>query len=325
MSASMMLAYLHSGPLKLGLVAVFAWLGLFTLFISSGFFLRGHQFEHPAGIIPNGALEKRTFLVAALKTFPLSPANQQTLYSLDPSSYIDFSFDTTNPAAGPTINRLAPSRAYSYHLNATIARLPISVHPVAPWSTFGLRPADAVELNSLIYSSNRWKDYISVYAWPSQKTREQQVIRLSFSDKYAPGGEFATVTRTRTSDSSDSWLVTFAPGSHPGASTRALPVQRTLALFLWPVLFHSYLSEGGMAGVVLLWVCLMTAGYACITVMVAQWVVRTGKEGREERRGQGAALRWEEEGWAIMNAVGEEASVRRSEDEEDTPLLKDGA
>ncbi|KAG8711793.1 hypothetical protein FRC08_015419 [Ceratobasidium sp. 394] len=268
MSAPMMLAYLHSGPVKLALVAVFAW--------------------------------------------------------LDPSSYIDFTFDTTNPAAGPTINRLAPSRAYSYHLNATIARLSISAHPVAPWGTFGLPPADAVELNSLVYSASRWKDYISVYAWPSQKTQERQVIRLSFSDKYAPGGEFATVTRTRTSGLPDSWLVAFAPSSHPGASTRALPVQRTLALFLWPALFHSYLSEGGIAGVVLLWVCLMTAGYACITVMVAQWTVRTGREGGEERRGQGAALRWEEEGWAIMNAVGE-ASARRSEDEGDTLLLKDRA
>ncbi|KAG8747331.1 hypothetical protein FRC10_001510 [Ceratobasidium sp. 414] len=318
-----MFAYLHNGPLKLALVAVFAWLGLFTLFISSGFFLRGHQFGHPASIIPNGVLEKRIFSIAALKTFPLSPANQQIFYSLDPSSYIDFSVDTTNPAAGPTINRLAPSRAYSYHLNATIARLPISAHPTAPWSTFGLRPADAVELNSLIYSANRWKDYISIYAWSGHKSREQQVIRLSFSDKYVPGGEFATVTRTRTSGSPDSWFVAFAPSSHPGASTRAFPVQRTLALFLWPVLFHSFLSEGGMAGVILLWVCLMTAGYACITVMVAQWTVRTGGEGGEERRGQGAALRWEEEGWAIMNAVGEEASVCRSEDQDETPLLKD--
>ncbi|KAG9093788.1 hypothetical protein FS749_013740 [Ceratobasidium sp. UAMH 11750] len=56
--------------------------------------------------------------------------------------------------------------------------------------------------------------------------------------------------------------------------------------------------------------------------MVAQWTVRTGREGGEERRGQGAALRWEEEGWAIMNEVGE-ASARRSEDEGDTLLLKD--
>ncbi|KAG8705648.1 hypothetical protein FRC09_002831 [Ceratobasidium sp. 395] len=322
MSTPMLLGYLQSGPLKLVLVAVFAWLGLFTLFISSGFFLRGHQFEHPVNIIPNGAHEKRTFSVATLQSFPLSAANRQTLLSLDPSSYIDFTFDTTNPAGGPTINRLAPSRAYSYHTNATIARLSISAHPVAPWDTFGLTPADAAELNSLVYNPNKWKDTISVYAWPGQKPQEHNIIRLSFSDKYTPGDEFATVVRNRAPGSPDFWLVALAPRSRPGATTRAVPVRRTLALFLWPVLFHSFLSEGGMAGVVLFWVCLITTGYASITVLVAQWAVRMGKEGGEERRGQGAALRWEEEGWANMNAVGEDPAVRLSEDEDDI-LLKD--
>ncbi|KAG9121601.1 hypothetical protein FRC07_002388 [Ceratobasidium sp. 392] len=314
----MLLGYLQSGPLKLVLVAMFAWLGLFTLFISSGVFLHGHQFKHPVDVIPNGVLEKRLFSVAALKSFPLSPANRQTFSSLDPSSYIDLTFDTTNPAAGPTINRLAPSRAYTYHLNATIARLSISAHPVAPWDTFGLRSADAAELNSLVYGPNKWKDYITVYAWPVGKDH----IRLSLCDTYLPGLEFATVVRDRRPNLPDSWFVYFPARAHPEASTRAFPIQRTLALFLWPVLFRSYLSEGGMAGVFLLWVCLITTGYACITVLVAQWAVRTGREGTEERRGQGAALRWEEEGWANMNAVGEEPAVRRSADEDEEPLVK---
>ncbi|KAF8602852.1 hypothetical protein BDV93DRAFT_523707 [Ceratobasidium sp. AG-I] len=89
-------------------------------------------------------------------------------------------------------------------------------------------------------------------------------------------------------------------------------------------MFNKYLGEGGMAGVVLLWVCLMTAGYACVTVVVAQWVVRSGggREGGEVRRGQGAALRWEEEGWAIMNAACDEPGVRRTEHVDDQ-LLKD--
>ncbi|QRV89884.1 hypothetical protein RhiJN_17902 [Ceratobasidium sp. AG-Ba] len=311
--ASLVLKYLNSGPLKLVIVAVCAWLGLFTLFISSGFFLRGHDFQHPVGIIPSGVVEKRVFSVAALKSFSLSTENKRTLYSLDPSSHLDISIDTTSPG-GPKINRGAPP---SYSRNSTISRLLVSAHPTSPWDTFGLNPADAVELNNLVYSANRWQNYLTIYVWPGEKTPERQVIRLSLSDKFAHGNEFATIIRTRNPHSSDSWLVIL--DGHPSASTRALPVQRTLAWFLWPVLFHHSVS---MAGVFLLWVCVMTSGYACITMLVAQWAIRsTGPESREERRGRGAALRWEEEGWAIMNAVGESTATHRSE--EDDPLLKD--
>jgi hypothetical protein len=263
------------------------------------------------------------YRVATLKSFPLSSPNQQTFLSLDPSSYIALSFDTTNPRAGASVGRLTPSRAYSYHLSDKLAYLPISARTPTPWDAFGLRPADAVLLNDLVYHSDRWRNHITIYAWPAEKTQDQQVIRLSLMDKYTPGDEFATVTRTQTANSPDSWSIAFVQGSNPSAPSRAFPVQRTLALFLWPVLFHNFLGEGGMAGVVLLWVCLMTAGYACITVMVAQWLVRSGREGGEERRGQGAALRWEEEGWAHMNAAGEELGVRRVEDGSDALLLKD--
>jgi hypothetical protein len=261
--------------------------------------------------------------VAMLKSLPLSSPNKQTLLSLDPSSYITLSFDTTNPRAGATVGRLTPPRAYSYHLSDTLAHLPISAHTPAPWDTFGLCLADAVLLNNLVYRSDRWRNYITIYAWPAERTRVKQVIRLSLMDKYTPGDEFATVTRTQTPNSPDSWSIAFVHSSNPSAPSRAFPVQRTLALFLWPVLFHDFLGEGGMAGVVLLWVCLMTTGYACITVIVAQWLVRSGREGGEERRGQGAALRWEEEGWAHMNVAGEGPSVRRMEDGNDALLLKD--
>lgn len=72
---------LQSGPFKLVLVAILAWLGkfsaavvdlglvadqrslagLFTAFISCSVFLRGNSFEHPVGVIPDGAVEQRIF------------------------------------------------------------------------------------------------------------------------------------------------------------------------------------------------------------------------------------------------------------------------
>lgn len=264
------------------------------------------------------------YRVSALLRSPTSPDNRRVLSSFGSSSHITLIFDTTLQK-GPTVNRFGAPRSYFRLLTNTFT-IPVSARKAEPWSAFGLPTADAVMLNDLVYSS--WKTWdlpsLKIYAWPGIKTDEREIIHLSLSHQYHPGEGFADIMRTFRKDGSSTWEILLSPTTKATAPSRSFPVKQTLALFLWPAMFTKYLGEGGMAGVVLLWVCFMTAGYACITVMVAQWVVRSGcgREGGEVRRGQGAALRWEEEGWAIMNAASGEPAVRRAEDVVDD-LLKD--
>lgn len=133
-----------------------------------------------------------------------------------------------------------------------------------------------------------------IYAWPSdQSTPESQVIRLSLKHYYTPGDEFALLVRTN-----DTWSIKLMPNLHPSAPSRALPYLRTLGIFLWPVLFHNFLGAAGLAGVSLLWVCILTTGYASITVAVTQVLI--SQNIGEIRLRQGAAQRWEREGWVDM-------------------------
>jgi hypothetical protein len=231
--------------------------------------------------------------------------------------YIPFTFDTTPlKGMGPIINRETPARTYSYHLNGSFS-IPISSKHNTPWSTFGVQPTDAALLNEMVYDAGKgtWMmPRLVIYAWliKSETTPEHEVIQLSLKQTYTPGDEFASLVRTN-----DAWSIHFMHNSHASAPSRALPFLRASALFLWPVLFHNFLGVGGLTGVILLWICAITTGYATITILVTHWLINQNTG--EITMRQGAALRWEEEGWEDMGVVVADQDVH-SEDGETAKL-----
>lgn len=211
--------------------------------------------------------------------------------------YLTMTFDTTpshySHRASPRASTILDISAVSRH--------------ISPWSTFGVRAADAALLNDMVHGHPWGRPSLKVHSWTAEKAADHETIHLSLKAPFHPGDEFASLVRTN-----DTWSVHLASTLHASAPSRALPFQRTIAVFLWPVLFQNFLRDVGMAGVFLLWVCMMTTGYATLTIMITHWMVR--KNGGEVRRRQGAALRWEEEGWAHMGVHFQDLSARRVED-----------
>ncbi|CAE6443769.1 unnamed protein product [Rhizoctonia solani] len=305
----MMHAYLQSGPLKLGAVMIASWLSLFTLFIVFSSFLRGPEFEHAVSVIPYGVMEQRVVPVSTLKTYPLSPLNRQVLDSAA-FPYMPFMFDMTGQA--PRINGASPTGAHRNYRNQSFD-ISISSKDTVPWSTFGVSSTDAVLLNEMVYDSQRltWQlPKLSVYAWSvkSKTTSSREMIYLSLKYTSVPQDAFMVLVRTE-----DDWSVQFTHPLDASAPNRSLPFLRMLSLFLWPVMFHNFLGSTGLSGVFLIWVCILTAGYAGLTIMVTQYLIRRDQEGT--RRREGAAQRWEAEGWADMGVVSRDQGTRRSEDD----------
>ncbi|KEP52037.1 putative transmembrane protein [Rhizoctonia solani 123E] len=305
----MMLAYLQSGPLKLGAVMIASWLSLFTLFIVFSSFLRGPEFEHAVSVIPHGVMEQRVVPVTALKKYPLSPMNRQVLDSAA-FPYIPFMFDMTGQA--PRINGASLTGAHRNYRNQSFD-MPVSSKDTVPWSTFGVSSTDAVLLNEMVYDSQRlsWQlPKLTVYAWSvkSETTSHREVIYLSLKYTLAPQDAFMALIRTE-----DDWSVQFTHPLDASAPNKSLPFLRMLSLFLWPLMFHNFLGSTGLSGVFLIWVCIMTAGYAGLTIMVTHYLIHKDQEGTRKR--EGAAQRWEAEGWADMGVVPGDQGARRSEDD----------
>lgn len=226
------------------------------------------------------------------------------------SPYLTLTFDTaTTGRNAPRLNR---EWVYGIGRNSSVS-IPIASRAAVPWSTFGVRATDAVLLNGMAHnddSRGSWNlPKLLIYTWSIPQTN---TIQLSLKAPFHPGDEFASLVRT-----DKTWSVHLARASKAGAPSRALPFQRTLAIFLWPVLFMQFLNTGGLAGVCLFWVCTMTTGYATLTILLTHWLVR---KSTGEVRGQGAARRWEEEGWAIMGV-----SSGVSREEEDVPVKVDSS
>ncbi|CAE6475083.1 unnamed protein product [Rhizoctonia solani] len=304
-----MLAYLQSGPLKLGVVMIVSWLSLFTLFITFSSFLRGPEFKHPVNVIPHGVVEQRVVSVSTLKTYPLSPINQQVLDSAV-FPYIPFMFDTTGK--GPRINSASLAGANMNYHNQSFG-IPVSSKDTTPWSTFGISSVDAALLNEMVYDSHKpsWEfPKLTIYAWSvkSQTTSHREVVFLSLKYTFVPQDAFAILVRT-----DNDWSIRFANPSHAVAPNKSLPFLRMLSLFLWPLMFHNFLGSTGLSGVFLIWVCITTAGYAGLTIVVTQYLIHKDKEG--SRRREGAAQRWEAEGWADIGVVFRDQGTRRSENE----------
>ncbi|CAE6467273.1 unnamed protein product [Rhizoctonia solani] len=306
----MMLAYLQSGPLKLGAVMIASWLSLFTLFIVFSSFLRGPEFEHAVSVIPHGVMEQRVVPVTALKKYPLSPMNRQVLNSAA-FPYIPFMFDMTGQA--PRINSASLTGAHRNYRNQSFD-MPVSSKDTVPWSTFGVSSTDAVLLNEMVYDSQRlsWQlPKLTVYAWSvkSETTSHREVIYLSLKYTLAPREDaFMALIRIE-----DDWSVQFTLPLDASAPNKSLPFLRMLSLFLWPLMFHNFLGSTGLSGVFLIWVCIMTAGYAGLTIMVTHYLIHKDQEGTRKR--EGAAQRWEAEGWADMGVVPGDQGARRSEDD----------
>ncbi|CAE6437207.1 unnamed protein product [Rhizoctonia solani] len=303
-----MLAYLQSGPLKLGAVMITSWLGLFTLFITFSTFLRGPEFQHSVSVVPHGAMEQRVVSVPALKTYPLSPVNRQVLDSAV-YPYIPFMFDMTG--SSPRINGASLVGASRNYRNQSFT-VPVSSKDTTPWSTFGVSSADAVLLNEMVYDSHKssWSlPKLTIYAWSvrSETNAHREVLYLSLKYTFVPQDAFMILTRTE-----EDWSIQV---TRPVASApnKSLPFLRMLSLFLWPVMFHNFLGSTGLSGVFLIWVCMMTAGYAGLTIVVTHYLIRRDQEGA--RRREGAAQRWEAEGWADMGVVSRDQGTRRSEDD----------
>ncbi|KAH7341286.1 hypothetical protein B0J17DRAFT_625829 [Rhizoctonia solani] len=301
-----MLAYLQSGPLKLGVVTITSWLGLFTLFITFSTFLRGPEFQHSVSVVPHGAMEQRVVSVPALKTYPLSPINRQVLDSTV-YPYIPFMFDMTGNT--PRINGASLAGASKNYRNQSFT-IPVSSKDTTPWSTFGVSSADSVLLNEMVYDSHKssWSlPKLTIYTWSvrSETNAHREVLYLSLKYTFVPQDAFMILSRTE-----EDWSIQV---TRPVASApnKSLPFLRMLSLFLWPVMFHNFLGSTGLSGVFLIWVCMMTAGYAGLTIVVTHYLVHRDQEGT--RRRQGAAQRWEAEGWADMGVVSGEQGTRRSE------------
>ncbi|CAE6510904.1 unnamed protein product [Rhizoctonia solani] len=280
----MMLAYLQSGPLKLSVVMIASWLGLFTLFITFSSFLRGPEFEHPVSVIPHSSMEQRVISVSTLKTYPLSLVNQQVLDSTV-FPYIPFMFDTTG---SPRINGASPAGVHRSYRNQSLA-IPVSSKGTTPWSTFGVSSTDAVLLNEMVYDSQilSWQlPKLTVYTWsaPSETTSHRRVIYLSLKYTFDPQDAFMVLVHT-----DDDWSFQFTRPSVASAPNKSLPFLRMFSLFLWPLIFHNFLGPIGLSGIFLIWVCMMTVGYAGLTVIVTQYLIRREREGSQKR--EGAALR----------------------------------
>ncbi|CAE7226195.1 unnamed protein product [Rhizoctonia solani] len=305
-----MIVYLQSGPLKLGAVIIASWLGLFTLFITFSTFLRGPEFKHTVSVIPHGVMEQRVVSISTLKTYPLNPINRQVLDTAA-FPYIPFMFDTTGK--GPRINNASPAGAYSSYRNQSFS-IPVSSKDTTPWSTFGVSSTDAVLLNEMVYDSRSlsWQlPKLVVYAWSAkgETTADHEVIYLSLKHTTVTQDAFMTLTRA-----GHDWSIRFTQPSAASAPNKSLPFLRMFSLFLWPLMFHKFLGPTGLSGIFLIWVCILTAGYAGLTVMVTQYLIRKDKEGT--RRREGAAQRWEAEGWADMGVVSRERSTRCPEGDE---------
>ncbi|CUA70887.1 hypothetical protein RSOLAG22IIIB_04375 [Rhizoctonia solani] len=306
----MMLTYLQSGPLKLGVVVIASWLSLFTLFVAFSSFLRGPEFEHSVGVIPQGVIEQRVVSVSTLKQYPLSPINQQVLDSAV-FPYIPLMFDTTGK--GPRINGASPAGALWNYRNQSFA-IPVSSKDTTPWSTFGVSSTDAVLLNEMVYDSQglSWQlPKLTVYLWSvkSDTASHREVVYLSLKYTFVPQDAFMVLIRTE-----DDWSVQFTRSAVASAPNKSLPFLRMLSILLWPLIFHNFLGSIGLSGVFLIWVCMMTAGYAGLTILVTQYLIRRDKEGTRKR--EGAAQRWEAEGWADMGIVPRDQGVRRPEGDE---------
>ncbi|KAJ1308041.1 hypothetical protein OPQ81_002108 [Rhizoctonia solani] len=288
-----MFAYLQSGPLRLGVVMIVSWLSLFTLFIVFSSFLRGPEFQHAASVIPHGAVEQRVISVSALKTYPLNPINRQVLDAVA-FPYVPFMFDMTGKV--PRINSASPVGANMNYRNQSFG-IPVSSKDTTPWSTFGVPSTDAVLLNEMIYDSHKssWMfPKLIIYAWSakSETTSHREVVYLSLKYTLVPQDAFAVLTRA-----DHAWSVQFVNPSHIGVPNKSLPFLRMLSLFLWPLMFHNFLGSTGLCGIFLIWVCIITSGEGI-------------------RRREGAAQRWEAEGWADMGVAPRGQGTHRLEDDE---------
>ncbi|GAB1525157.1 hypothetical protein RhiTH_008314 [Rhizoctonia solani] len=314
-----MLTYLQSGPLRLAVVLTVSWLskafvdtppescetnsgpvlGLFTLFITFSSFMRGPEFQHSVSTIPHGVVEQRVLSVSALKKYPISPVNQVILDSAV-FPYIPFMLDTTGDA--PRINGASPTDGIRVASKDTL-----------PWSTFGVSPTDAVLLNEMVFDSERqsWQfPKLAIYAWSVKgKTNahhEKIYLALNYAPIPKPQDAFMILVRT-----DKDWVIEFVRPLDASAPNKSLPFLRMLSVFLWPIMFHNFLGAAGLSGVFLIWICILTAGYAGMTILVTQYIVRRDHEGA--RRREGAAQRWEAEGWADMGLVPGEQGTRPAE------------
>ncbi|CAE6335025.1 unnamed protein product [Rhizoctonia solani] len=312
-----MLVYLQSGPLRLAVVLIVSWLSLFTLFIAFSSFLRGPEFQHSVAIIPHGIVEQRVVLVSALKEYPLSPVNEVVLDSTV-FPYIPFMLDTTSDV--PRINGASLVGAPINYNNQSFG-VRIASKDTIPWSTFGIPSTDAVLLNEMVFDSHRptWEfPKLTIWAWSvkSKTDSQHEKVYLSLKRSFVPQDAFMILVRTN-----NDWAVQFARPLDASAPNKSLPFLRMLSVFLWPAMFHNFLGLAGLSGVFLIWVCILTAGYAGMTILVTQYIVRRDNEG--SRRREGAAQRWEAEGWADMGLVLGDQGTRPAEYDE--LMSKNGA
>ncbi|KAF8751770.1 hypothetical protein RHS01_08542 [Rhizoctonia solani] len=96
---------------------------------------------------------------------------------------------------------------------------------------------------------------------------------------WSPQDAFMILVRT-----DKDWVIEFVRPLDASAPNKSLPFLRMLSVFLWPIMFHNFLGAAGLSG---------------------------DHEGA--RRREGAAQRWEAEGWADMGLVPGEQGTRPAE------------
>jgi hypothetical protein len=216
--------------------------------------------------------------------------------------------DTTGDA--PRINGASPVGAPTNYNNQSFS-VPVASKDATPWSTFGVSSTDSVLLNEMVYDSQRqtWQlPKLVIHAWSvkSKTNSHHEEVYISLKYTFVPQDAFMILVRT-----GNDWAIQFARPSDASAPNKSLPFLRMLSVFLWPIMFHNFLGSAGLSGVFLIWVCMLTAGYACMTILVTQYIVRRDNEGT--RRREGAAQRWEAEGWADMGLVPGDQGMRPAE------------